>query len=61
MEYIINSKTPVKQSRTFNFNNENFTDQGIFQMNNIGSIRRNINISECKDQKEIMEKWFKRI
>ena len=58
---IINSKTPVKQSRTFNFNNENFTDQGIFQMNNIGSVRRNINISESKDQKEIMEKWLKRI
>jgi hypothetical protein len=30
-------------------------------MNNIGSIRRNISISDSKDQKEIMEKWLKRI
>ncbi len=54
-------KTPVKQSRNFNFNNNNFFTNGSFEMNNIGSIRRNISISDSKDQKEIMEKWLKRI
>ena len=54
-------KTPVKQSRTFNLNNDNNVNQGYYQMNNIGTIRRNISISDSKDQKEIMEKWLKRI
>ena len=54
-------KTPVKQSRNFNFNNNNCFTNGSFEMNNIGSVRRNISISDSKDQKEIMEKWLKRI
>ena len=54
-------KTPVKQSRNFNFNSNNCFNNGSFEMNNIGSIRRNISISDSKDQKEIMEKWLKRI
>ena len=58
---INNFKTPVKQSRTFNLNNDNNVNQGYYQMNNIGTIRRNISISDSKDQKEIMEKWLKRI
>ena len=58
---INNFKTPVKQSRTFNLNNDNNVNQGYYQMNNIGTIRRNISIYDSKDQKEIMEKWLKRI
>jgi ubiquitin-conjugating enzyme E2 S len=58
---INNFKTPVEQSRTFNLNNDNNVNQGYYQMNNIGTIRRNISISDSKDQKEIMEKWLKRI
>ena len=49
-------------NHTINNNNlENNNNNNFFQIYNISNIRRNISVSDSKNQKEEMKKWLERI